>query len=640
VAPVITLNPFNQTNYPGYSVALLAGASGTPTPTWQWYEVGNPNPIPGATSALFIPATSGTSAVAGSYYAVASNLAGSQATTSAQVTFVNAALPPDWSAALKSPFVNSDNNGVYLADDVYHACLVDATGTNIYSVGFSSGTNYFGTTRITAAAGQIAAVIVKQTTAKTGLWVVAVTNNGNGNAYGEAIAPAPGGGIYVTVGYSGTNWLGNTLLEDAGAGSILLARLDANGNTVWTQIMSATNGSFPVLGTLVSDASGNVTFSGVAGSSITVGGTPLTISGQTSFLAQFNSAGTLNWAEPMPNIIENVQTGGGRVYISLLNWLSGNQNYTVGGLTNTLAHNYTLASVNATNGQGIWLRSIGAVLGDNPSSVVDDVPLISLAGTNVFLAGTAYGPTASFGSFTVPISGGRGQYFASYDTNGNALLATGFGSPTTQPEAAVADAAGNVYVAGNFDTYSTFGNDMLAAPHLGSLGNGYYSQAFVAKFGPNGIPQWARMAESTNETIAVTDLVNLWDVTLAPTGIWVCGEGSGAVYFGTNLVNSAGEYVAVGQDVIFEEFQSGMLGMIALTEPLSPVVLIDPLQSGTNFEFSFISTASHTNYVQYTTSLANANWLPYSTIPGDGTLKSVSVPANQHAAAFFRVSTQ
>ena len=73
---------------------------------------------------------------------------------------------------------------------------------------------------------------------------------------------------------------------------------------------------------------------------------------------------------------------------------------------------------------------------------------------------------------------------------------------------------------------------------------------------------------------------------------------------------------------------------------VSSVILGGTLRSGANFEFSFVSTAGHTNYLQYTTNLANPNWLPYSTIVGDGTLKLVTVPANQHAAAFFRVSTQ
>ena len=142
VAPVITVNPFNQTNYPGYSVALLAGASGTPAPTWQWFKVGDPNTVLGS-SALFIPTNSGASGVAGSYYAVASNPAGSQTTTTALVTFVSLPLPPDWSEAFKSPFENSDNYGIYAANDVYYACAVDSTGANIYSVGNSTGTNFF-----------------------------------------------------------------------------------------------------------------------------------------------------------------------------------------------------------------------------------------------------------------------------------------------------------------------------------------------------------------------------------------------------------------------------------------------------------------------------------------------------------------
>src|SRR6201999_3735218 len=38
VPVTITTNPFDQTNYPGYNVALLAGAAGAPTPTLQWYK--------------------------------------------------------------------------------------------------------------------------------------------------------------------------------------------------------------------------------------------------------------------------------------------------------------------------------------------------------------------------------------------------------------------------------------------------------------------------------------------------------------------------------------------------------------------------------------------------------------------------
>jgi hypothetical protein len=175
---------------------------------------------------------------------------------------------------------------------------------------------------------------------------------------------------------------------------------------------------------------------------------------------------------------------------------------------------------------------------------------------------------------------------------------------------------------------------------LATLGSGYFGQAFVAEFNSAGTPQWARMAESTNETIYLTELVNFWNLALAPDGLWVCGVGNGAARFGTNLVNSSHELIEIGQSTYAECFNSGMLGLITLTEPVSPVTLLNPARVGTNIQFSFVSTADHTNYVQYSTNLASTNWLPYSTIVGDGSLKTVVVPANHPAAEFFRVGTQ
>jgi len=642
VAPVITVNPFDQTNYPGYSVALLAGASGTPAPTWQWFKVGDPNTVLG-TSALFVPANSGASSVAGSYYAVASNPAGSQTTTTALVTFLSAPLPPDWSEAFKSPFETYDNYGEYIANDVFYACTVDSTGANIFSVGYSSGTNvFFGTNEIINPNGGLAAVIVKQTAAKASVWVVTITNNGNGSAYAQDIAPAPGGGVYAAGDFSGTNWLGNTLLQDSGQGTAFVARFDADGNAVWVQTINSTSGSHVPLNCLVADPAGNVTLGGFLNGPATIGASNLTVSGQCGFLAQFNESGTVNWAEPLSNPVEYLQYGGGTIYASLINWIDVNTSYTIGGLVNDMNLNWTLAAINAANGQGIWLRDVGEAKVEIPN-VIDDNPEIAVSGTNLFLVGTAYGSSAVFGPFTVPITGGRGQYFARYDTNGNAQLATGFGSPTTQPQAAVADAAGNVYVAGSFDTYSYFGNDILAAPRINTLGNGFYGQAFAAMFDRTGTPQWARLAESTNLTFEITDMVNFFDIALAPNGIWVCGEGSGAVYFGTNLVNSADKLFVIGQSLFALEFNSGMLGMIAKTASPAAVTLLNPQVLGANFQFQFLSQAGFTHTILFQTNPAAAGWLTNSTVVGDATVKTISIPLSVFSPSkegFVRVSTQ
>jgi len=136
------------------------------------------------------------------------------------------------------------------------------------------------------------------------------------------------------------NWLGNTLLQDSGQGTLFLARLDADGNTVWVQTVSAANGSFVPLNCLAADPSGNVTLAGYINSSAVIGGSNLTVSGQTGFLAQFNAGGTLNWAEVLSSPVQCLQYGGGNLYASLINWIGVNTNYTVGGLTNAMDRNW------------------------------------------------------------------------------------------------------------------------------------------------------------------------------------------------------------------------------------------------------------------------------------------------------------
>src|ERR1035441_8142475 len=123
-APVITLNPFDQTNYPGYSVALLAAATSNAAITWQWYKVG-PGLIANATNSFFSPTNSGTAGGPGNYYAVAGNSTGSATTLTAAVTFVSAPLPPAWSRAFRSPFYPANDTAF---SDYNGGCVVDSAG--------------------------------------------------------------------------------------------------------------------------------------------------------------------------------------------------------------------------------------------------------------------------------------------------------------------------------------------------------------------------------------------------------------------------------------------------------------------------------------------------------------------------------
>ena len=638
VAPSITVNPFNQTNYPGYNVALLANALGFPAPTWQWFKTGS-GLIAGATNNLYIPANSGAAAVAGSYYAIASNVAGTANSTTAIVSFVSAPLPPDWSVAYKNQV---SNTALDSTTNYNIACLLDATGTNIYTVGSIVGTNYFGADTLITADGVYESSFLKQTTAGTALWGRSITNNGNGSSYAQCVAAAPGGGIYASGVFSGTNWLGTNKLVDVAGGSTYLARFDSNGNVLWIQTITGTNGNFTEYHDLTSDPAGNVTISALISGGTRVGTSNVFVLGQQGVLAQFDANGNLRWLQLPSGWPDYLTYNAGCLYGAMYGALTSY----IGGVTNLSDRRNALFSLNATNGQGNWLRGLAAHLDQgNPYGFLDDEPLVAVSGTNVFVAGIAWGSNAVFGAYSVTFPMSKGEYLARYDTNGNVQLATTFGSEYTWPWSMQADASGNVYIGSDFDTYSIFGNDIIAAPFyatvqsLGSLAPGAYipGQTCVAKFDRNGNPLWARLAESGSSDL------NSRDIALASDGVWSCGFFNQQSVFGSITINGA--LTCIGTPICTPQYHpSGYLAKITATGTALPVTLINPQDNGVNFQFSFASQSGFTNAVQYRTNLnAGLNWQTYSNILGDGTLKTIPIPMsvfNPARQGFIRVLTQ
>ena len=649
--PVIAVNPFSQTNYPGYQVWLSAVATNTPAITWQWYEVGS-GAIAGATTNYFIPTNSGTAGVEGSYYAIATDPAGSTITTTAAVTFVTAPRPPDWSVAFKSPFNSPDTQ----VSDYYLACLPDSSG-NIYAVGEFQGTNAVQFTNDIATNydspnGTYSADIIKQTDTGSLLWAVAITNNGSGHSEAYGIAPAPGGGIYVAGNFNGTDWLGTNQIVDLSQGpynytnSVFLARFDANGNTLWVRTISGTNYGLTEFNELVADPAGNVTLSGLFwGSTLfpstnTATSTNLFATGQQGGLAQYDANGALRWAEITTNWLNTMAYSGGRIYGTIGN---NNTSFNFGGISVVTSQAKSVVALNAANGQAIWVQGVGEPYGQPNPLNANDGPVVAAVGTNVFVVGTSVGSNAAFGSYTVSWPGLANQYFARCDTNGTPQALATFGSSTTFPRSIVANASG-VYVSGDFDSYSVFGIDLIAAPIADRVND--FSQAFLAKFDLNGNPLWANEAVSSGE-------VNFVGSAVASDGVWVSGVCDSGYYpqpeftaFGTNHVYS--------DELLYSPISGG--GTIAFWSPAgvlakvtdsaamgSPVTLSDELARGANFQFSFTSQADFTHNVLYTTNLVSGNWETYSNVIGDGTMKTITIPLsvfNGSRQGFVRVTTQ
>jgi len=90
--------------------------------------------------------------------------------------------------------------------------------------------------------------------------------------------------------------------------------------------------------------------------------------------------------------------------------------------------------------------------------------------------------------------------------------------------------------------------------------------------------------------------------------------------------------------------QGGFLAKITESSLIgSSVTLISPHAVGANFQFQFVSQSGFNHSILYRTNLAIGNWKTNSTVSGDGTVKTISLPFSLFSPAkqgFIRVSTQ
>jgi hypothetical protein len=87
---------------------------------------------------------------------------------------------------------------------------------------------------------------------------------------------------------------------------------------------------------------------------------------------------------------------------------------------------------------------------------------------------------------------------------------------------------------------------------------------------------------------------------------------------------------------------TGWVDQVVFT-PASAVNVLNPQSAGANFQFSFLSQNGFTHDIQYSTNLVTGNWQTYSSIGGDGTLKTISLPFavfSPSPQGFIRVQTQ
>ncbi|MDF2437485.1 MAG: hypothetical protein K0Q95_1861 [Bacteroidota bacterium] len=169
-----------------------------------------------------------------------------------------------------------------------------------------------------------------------------------------------------------------------------------------------------------------------------------------------------------------------------------------------------------------WVKSGGGSLAEDTKAVATDKD------GNIFVTGNFYSSTITFGSFTLSNVGQNDVFLVKYDKSGNVLWARSAGGTGYDLGKAVAtDDAGNVYIAGNFQSPSiSFGSTTLV--------NAGAEDVFIAKFNAAGVIQYEYRLGNTG----------------SDQGFGIATDGSGAVYItgsynnsislGSAMVSSAG----------------------------------------------------------------------------------------------------
>ena len=98
-APVITVQPSDQTAIAGQTATFTVTASGNPAPTYQWQNAANSANIPGATSANYTTPATMLADNGSTFQVVVTNAVGSEASRAAKLT-VNSSGPPPSNATV------------------------------------------------------------------------------------------------------------------------------------------------------------------------------------------------------------------------------------------------------------------------------------------------------------------------------------------------------------------------------------------------------------------------------------------------------------------------------------------------------------------------------------------------------------
>jgi hypothetical protein len=282
------------------------------------------------------------------------------------------------------------------------------------------------------------------------------------------------------------------------AGSVFTAKYDTSGNALWAAV--AIGGD--ALG-IATDANDNIYITGYYGTAalgirdtdLSIGDTVLLdAGGQDIFVAKYNSAGTLQWAQraggTQADVANSVASDSlGNVYIT--GYFYSTQ-FTIGDTTiaaNAAGGNTVFTAKFNTQGKLLWVTTSGGHYKfATGNSVVSD------GAQNVYVTGYFAGDTISFGPAALGnynlFVDSPNFYLVKYNSNGTPQWLKGAGGIQSSGNWVTTDNNNNLYVCGNFGDYyyetrDTFiiNTDSIIIPAGAFF---YHATMFLIKLDPQG----------------------------------------------------------------------------------------------------------------------------------------------------------
>lgn len=409
----------------------------------------------------------------------------------------------------------------------------DAAG-NIYVAGRFDGTCDFdpstGVSNKTSA-GSSDGYIAKYTSSGALTWVITMGSTGADRVYSIDVDAA--GNVYATGNFNLTAdfdpGAGQFNLTSLGGLDVFMAKYDVNGNLVWANSIGDANSE--IAECIKLDASGNFYVGGEFSSptlDLDAGVNTLIVNnGNTTvtydpFLVKYDTSGNFVWGFNLQGLSSD--------YIKSVT-VDANDNVLIGG------YFYTSMNVDPVGGTSVsalgsadcfiarysstgnydWSTNFGGTLADNIFS-------LATANNNIYATGT-FNSIVDFNpgldTFNIQSRGSTDAFIVSFSNTGNFNWAGNIGgNGSDNSNYIIANAAGDVYVAGSFFDSAVF-NPSAANVYVRAYQG---RDGFIAKYDNNGVYKWSQKIGSAGTDYVRSLAFDPNGEDLLSTGYWTGGN--------------------------------------------------------------------------------------------------------------------